>query len=307
MTSPYYKPGHLAPLSNDELEKHEEAQDLYEQNQATVRELIYRTVDKSTFLQVKGKKTADLVWKKLISIHADKGGMYETDLLAKLQSTHYTEGESMRDHLTAMTELKERLAEMNVAVSDESFVTYIQTSLSLAPTYRPLFIALSAAARKAGKPLTSSELIWHLTEEAASTSIEDGINKSNAAMVTQRKGKGKGKGNMSSSKSDRHCTNCGADGHTKEHCWEKGGGEEGKAPDWWKSKAKGKKGEKKKGSSGANVAEKPEDDSSENYAFLATRSTDDEEASSNITACARIYRGLQLKAHTSPPTEESAT
>ena len=91
----YYKPGHLAPLSDDELEKHEEAQDLYEQNQATVRELIYRTVDKSTFLQVKGEKTADLVWKKLISIHADKGGMYETDLLAKLQSTRYTEGESM--------------------------------------------------------------------------------------------------------------------------------------------------------------------------------------------------------------------
>ncbi len=91
----YYKPGWLAPLSDEDLEKHEQEQDLYDQHQATVRDIIYRTVDKSTFLQVKGEKTADMVWKKLTSIHANKGGMYKTDLLAKLQNLHYTEGESM--------------------------------------------------------------------------------------------------------------------------------------------------------------------------------------------------------------------
>jgi hypothetical protein len=69
-----------------------------------VREIIYRTVDKSTFLQVKREKTADLVWKKLVSIHADRGGMYETNLLAKLQNTRYNEGDDMREHLTTMTE-----------------------------------------------------------------------------------------------------------------------------------------------------------------------------------------------------------
>jgi len=91
----YYRPGWIAPLSDDELEKHEEAQDLYEQNQVTVCELIYCTIDKSTFLHIKGKKRADLVWKKLISIHVDKGEMYKTDLLARLQNMHYTESESM--------------------------------------------------------------------------------------------------------------------------------------------------------------------------------------------------------------------
>ena len=107
------------------------------------------------------------------------------DLLAKLQNMHYTEGKSMRDHLTEMMELKERLAEMSVEISDQSFVTYIRTSLSLTPTFRPLFIALGAAARKSKKTLTSSELIWHLTEEAASTAVEDNINKSNVAMAAQ--------------------------------------------------------------------------------------------------------------------------
>jgi len=59
------------------------------------------------FLQIKGEMTADMVWKKLTSIHANKGGMYEMDLLSKLQNMRYTKGESMRDHLTGMTELKE--------------------------------------------------------------------------------------------------------------------------------------------------------------------------------------------------------
>ena len=88
----YLKPGQLAPLSDEEMEKHEQEQDLYDQHQATVYDIIYQTVD----LQVKGEKTANMVWKKLTSIHANKGRMYEMDLLAKLQNICYTEGESMR-------------------------------------------------------------------------------------------------------------------------------------------------------------------------------------------------------------------
>ncbi|KAF8240124.1 hypothetical protein L208DRAFT_1552164, partial [Tricholoma matsutake] len=84
---------------------------------------------------IKGEKTANMVWKKLISIHANKGRMYEMDLLAKLQNMHYTEGESMREHLMEMNELKERLVEMSIEISDQSFVTYICTSLFLTPTY----------------------------------------------------------------------------------------------------------------------------------------------------------------------------
>jgi len=218
--------------------------------------------------------------------------MYETDLLTHLQNARYTEGDNMREHLTTMTEIKERLAEMNFSISDESFVTYIRTSLSLAPTFRPLFIALSAAARKSGKPLTSSELIWHLTEEAASTSIEDSINKSNAAMVAHQKGKGRGKGGSSKSKSDRYCTNCEKEGHTKDQCWQEGGGKAGEAPSWWKPHEKKGK-DKKKGSSGANAAEKPDSDS-ENYAFLVANPIDDEDQENVALA---VTSDFQSEAH----------
>ena len=107
-----------------------------------------------------------------------------------------------------------------------------------------------------GKKLTPTNVIWHLTEEATSAEIEDTINKSNAAMMAsstnpkKEKGKGKDKDKSKSAKSNVLCsnTNCGRRGHTKDQCWEKGGGKEGQAPDWWKKSVKGKK-------ASANVAE----------------------------------------------------
>ncbi|KAF8240125.1 hypothetical protein L208DRAFT_1184097, partial [Tricholoma matsutake] len=130
----------------------------------------------------------------------------------------------------------------------------------------PLFIALSAAARKAKKPLTSSELIWHLIEEASSMAIKDNINKSNAVMSAQQWGKGKGKGGKPKLRNEHHCTNpnCNMDGHTKDQCWEKGGGKEGQAPEWWKTNKGGK--ENKKGLTTINTVEKS-DNETMNYVF----------------------------------------
>ncbi|KAF8806793.1 hypothetical protein BYT27DRAFT_7223945 [Phlegmacium glaucopus] len=53
----------------------------------TVREVIYRSIDSSTFIQVKNEPDATSVWKKIVSIHADKGSMYETNLLTQLQTS----------------------------------------------------------------------------------------------------------------------------------------------------------------------------------------------------------------------------
>jgi gag-polypeptide of LTR copia-type len=150
----FYKSNSFHPLNDDELEKHEDAKDLYDQAQAAVREIIYRTVDKTTFLQIKNEVDAASVWKKVASIHADKGSLYEANLLVQLQNARYTEKESMREHVSKMTELRERLAEMNAPISDESFVSYLRTSLSLAPSFRNLFTTLSTTARQTGKKLT---------------------------------------------------------------------------------------------------------------------------------------------------------
>ena len=206
----------------------------------------------------------------------------------------------MREHIAKMTELRERLAEMNAPVSDESFVSYIRTSLSLAPSFRSLFTTLSATAHQTGKKLTPSDVIWHLTEEATSIEIEDNINKTNAAMLAAtsktkgEKGKGKNK-SAKSSKDEKQCTNtnCGRTGHTIDQCWEEGGGKAGQAPDWWKKKTKGKK-------ASANVAEgkSSEKDEPENYAMAAFILPDDPEA----LVCTSDFRS---EAHAIPNHSES--
>ena len=262
-------------ISGKALSKHEDSMDLYDQMQATVREIIYRTVDKTTFLQIKNEPDATSVWKKVVMIHADKGSLYEANLLVQLQNMRYNEKESMREHVGKMTEIRERLAEMNAAISDESFISYLQTSLSLAPSYRNLFTTLSTTSRQTGKKLSAADVIWHLTKEATSVKIEDSINKSNAAMMAAlsnpKDGKGKGKEKKSKTpKSDAVCSNkiCGKVSHTSDQCFEKGGGREGQALDWWK-KMKAKKDKK----SNANVAEAKSEDKPEDYAMLASEST----------------------------------
>jgi len=258
-----HKKGSSTALTEDELEKYEEEVETYEQKQASVREVIYRTVDKSTFLQVKNEPDAAAVWKKLISIHADKGSMYETNLLAQLQNTRFAEGGNMREHLTSMTEIKERLAEMGCPISDEMFMSCIRTSLSLVPSYRSLFITLSASAHKAKEKLSSADVIWHLNNEASAISIEDSINKSNAAMTAASTGTKRGRKGKSK-RDEKHCTNCDKPGHTKDQCYAPGGGKEKEAPEWYRKRQK----KEKEASSSANAAEKSET-SDENYAMLA--------------------------------------
>ncbi|RDB27836.1 Retrovirus-related Pol polyprotein from transposon TNT 1-94 [Hypsizygus marmoreus] len=304
----FYKEQMLNPLSDKELEEHEDAVEEWLQKEAQVREIIYGTVDQSTFLQIKNEPTAATVWKKLTSIHADKGIMFETDLLMRLQTSRYVEGDDMRKHLTDLTSLKERLAEIGSPLSDESFASYIRTSLSLSPSYRPLFTTLATAAREKGKPTTSDELKWHLLEEANTAELEENMNKSNSAMLAAHvrfrgdntkgnSGKSKGKGK---SKDSRHCSNCNKDGHTIDQCFEEGGGKAGDAPKWWvkkhgnKSKGKGK-------AKSANVTDKvKKDDEDENYAFL-TLTIDSPSDDETINVALYVTSGHDHEAHAASP------
>ena len=124
---------------------------------------------------------------------------------------------------------------------------------------------LSTASHESGKKLTSSNLIWHLNEEANSIALKDSINKSNAAMMAAMTKSRGGKGKDKSNKEKHHCTNpnCGKDSHTKDQCFAKGGGKEKEAPEWFK-----KMSERKVTLASVNTVEKTENDNSENYAMF---------------------------------------
>ncbi len=257
----YLSANDTVPLMDEVLEKHETSIDSWDQKEAQVRELIYNTVDSTSFLQIKGEKTAAALWTKLTSIYGNKGAQFEEYLLGKLQMARYVENEDMHTHLTTMNTLRECLTKIGSPISDVQFNAYIRTSLSLTTCYQPLLTTLSTTARQTKTALTSDDLIWHLVEEANTIKLEANINKSHAALAaahgksnkgSSENGKGKdrkGKGKKSGSK----CTNCKLKGHTNDHCFAKGGGKEHEALDWWKQKQEAKAKETKKSES-ANAA-----------------------------------------------------
>ena len=94
-TRKFYKSKTMLPLTNDELEAHRNLINTYEQKEAMLCEIIYGTVNRSTFIQIKGEPTAGAIWKKLQLIHANKGSMFETDLLTQLQTICFSDSDSM--------------------------------------------------------------------------------------------------------------------------------------------------------------------------------------------------------------------
>jgi len=127
----YFCPRNLQPLTDVEVDAHELLMNTYNQKQAQVKEIIYKTVSKSVFLEIKDKNSAENLWKKLVSIHEAKGTMIYTDTLTKLSMLRYAKGKSMCAHISSMKELKERLDEMGSPISDDQFSVYIRASLTL--------------------------------------------------------------------------------------------------------------------------------------------------------------------------------
>ena len=262
----FYRPNELSPLSDEDLEKHEDSVDSYDQKEAQVREIIYKTVSKSVFLDIKDESSAARVWSKLVAIHETKGTMTYTDTLTKLSMARYADGKNMRAHISTMKELRERLAEMGNPINDDQFSAYIRASLT--PDYRPLLTSIISSTRAAGRTLSVHDLITFIYEEADNKAAEKNVDeaKDNAAMAATSKDKGKSK-----SKLDKHCNNCKKKGHTKENCFAKGGGKEGEAPDWWKKKF----GKDESKGTAANAVEKEEESVAfltytENFALVVT-------------------------------------
>ncbi|KAG6884059.1 hypothetical protein C0993_001793 [Termitomyces sp. T159_Od127] len=212
----------------------------------------------------------------------------------------------MHTHLTNLVVLKESLAKINCSLSNASFASYIDTSLSLAPTYKPLLMMLSANAHVVHKPISSQDLIWHLTEEANNAVIESSINQQHEAMVvahTKAKSESKngkckfkpeGKG-----KDKCHCKNCDKNGHTEDQCFEDGGRMARKAPELWLKKHKGKGKDKAEKSKSANAIET--EDKDENYAFLTFLTIDTPDHAINDNVELAVTSGHNHKAYAVSP------
>ena len=83
--------------------------DAWEMRQAQVREIIYSTVSKTMYIQIKAAESVSMLWERLGSIHEiENGPLVHADILAKLQNSRYN-GKNMRMHITTMRKLRDQL------------------------------------------------------------------------------------------------------------------------------------------------------------------------------------------------------
>ena len=127
-------------LTSEEIETIEGDLDTWEIKQAQAREIIYATVSKTTYGQIKSCVTVNELWAKLSSIHElEKGPLVHTDILSKLQNSRYA-GKNMCAHITVMRELCKQLDNIGHPIDDASFAAYVRVSLG--STWRPYLSAL---------------------------------------------------------------------------------------------------------------------------------------------------------------------
>ncbi|KAG5351401.1 hypothetical protein C0989_006637 [Termitomyces sp. Mn162] len=211
----------------------------------------------------------------------------------------------MCTHLTNLVVIKEHLAKISCPLSDSSFISYIHTSLSLAPTYKPLFTMLATSAHTSRTSVLSQDLIWHLDEEANSTAIETSINYLHEAMIVAHpkacSGSNieKGEDKPKKDKEKHHCNNCDKDEHTKDKCFKDGEGMAGKAPELWLKKHKGKRKDKVDKSKSANAAKTKE--KGENYAFLTFPTIDASDNDISYNVALAIMSIHSYEAHATSP------
>ena len=173
----FKKPSDTTPLTDNELEKHEDKLDKYLKEEAQVCELIYDTVNKSIFLQIKSKDTSAKVWKKLTQICKKQGSLVATDTLTQLQLLCFNpeDEDNIEAHTSKMAEYHELLAEMGMPLTAEAYSSYIHTSLSHIQTFRNLFTSIDVITESTGMTLSPSSLINHIHMQWKSDKVAEHV------------------------------------------------------------------------------------------------------------------------------------
>ena len=128
----------------------------------------------------------------------------------------------------------------------------------------------------ASLPLLSPDaLIVRVLEEDHTWKSSQGVDTALQAQNQQ------GKGGQNDGTTKSKCNNCGKKGHWVRDCWDKGGGKEGQAPQWWK-------GDKAKGSTGSTQQATENKPAADDFMFTTIEPVESEDEdlalSANISA-----------------------
>ncbi|KAF8662046.1 hypothetical protein AX16_001231 [Volvariella volvacea WC 439] len=156
------------PLTEEEIEKMEQAIDAYEQKEAQTRLLIWGTMSDSMFLQVKDYHRASIheMWRAIVKIVERRTKIVHMVVWQQFRTIGYDPKDAnMRSHIESMVTLRDRLLSTGHLVMDEDFVLHIQRSVISIPAYRQILNLINASTGDTHKLVESETLIQFLLVE----------------------------------------------------------------------------------------------------------------------------------------------
>ena len=247
----------LTEIQTDKLTEYEKLRTKWDMEENILKQALASVIPDSLFIEVRRKETALAMWDAVKGQREKKSRMVTVDMRRKIQSEKCSEQGDVRTHLVKLQTMREDLASMGAAISDEDFTSVILGSIP--QSYDTYIAAITATSSLLNQTLSPTNLIDAIRDESDRRAIKnpkpkkEGQDAAFAAGQSSDKGK---KGNDESKKSKRvKCYNCKKLGHVVKECWAPGGGAEGKGP---KQKDKGGKGKGK--DTAAKIEEKKEDD-----------------------------------------------
>ena len=185
---------------------------------AKTRTRIELSLGDSEMIHISGAETASQMWKQLKQVKESKGKLGILATRRSLYRAMAEEGFDMIEHISQLRKLQEELHAMGHKVEDEDFIMILITSL---PESWDSFTSAYLGARSGNTTIASFELAAILIDEDRRRK-ERGDSVGTTLQTRNRKGGKKDNG--------KECSNCRKKGHSKEDCWNKGGGKEGQGP-----------------------------------------------------------------------------
>jgi transposase InsO family protein len=195
--------------------------------ESAIRQVLGSTLPDTAFNRIKTTANVHDAWEILKRVFEERSKALVADLIRKFRNKRCNEDESVRSHFESLANLREQLAAIGKAVTDEDYTDTLLASLP--HSYDSSISSISASARLGSKVLTAEIFEQFMIDESERRRVKNEHTEARDEALAADIGSGKGK-DRRKDKRKVECYNCHKTGHYKSECWAKGGGKEGQGP-----------------------------------------------------------------------------
>jgi len=182
----------------------------------TIKLVLGSMLPDTAFNRIKTTVNVCDAWEILKWVYEERSKVLVMDIIWKFQNKCCDEDESIRSHFEYLANLREQLAAIGKAVTNEDYMDML-LALLLA-SYNSVVSSISASACLGSKVLTAEIFKQFIIDGSEPHQVKNDRAKAQDEALTVDSGNGKGK-DQRRDKCKVKCYNCHKTGHYKSECW----------------------------------------------------------------------------------------